>query len=188
MAENMSPAVIRRVLAELKEMQQSPPEDIRLLPLGDSLSDIQAIIVGPVGTPYEGGEFQVSLKLGSEFPQAPPKGFFLTKIFHPNVSKAGEICVSTLKKDWKPEMGIKNVLLTVKCLLIVPNPESALNEEAGRLLLENYDDYAKTARLMTSIHARAEAKTPTTAEEAPADVSADKKTSSQQKKRALKRL
>ena len=28
-----------------------------------------------------------------------------------------------------------------------------MNEEAGRLLLEAYDDYAKHARLMTSIHA-----------------------------------
>ncbi|CAG8528859.1 10388_t:CDS:2 [Paraglomus brasilianum] len=44
---------------------------------------------------------------------------------------------------------------TVKCLLIIPNAESALNEEAGRLLLENYDDYAKHARLMTKIHASA---------------------------------
>jgi ubiquitin-conjugating enzyme E2 S len=37
--------------------------------------------------------------------------------------------------------------------LIVPNPESALNEEAGRLLLEEYDTYAKHAHLMTTIHA-----------------------------------
>jgi ubiquitin-conjugating enzyme E2 S len=36
----------------------------------------------------------------------------------------------------------------------VPNPESALNEEAGRLLLEHYDDYAKRARLYTSIQAK----------------------------------
>lgn len=35
----------------------------------------------------------------------------------------------------------------------MPNPESALNEEAGRQLLEKYDDYAKHARLMTEIHA-----------------------------------
>jgi ubiquitin-conjugating enzyme E2 S len=39
-------------------------------------------------------------------------------------------------------------------LLIYPNPESALHEEAGRLLLEHYDDYCRHARLMTSIHAR----------------------------------
>ena len=47
-----------------------------------------------------------------------------------------------------------HVLTIVKCLLIHPNPESALNEEAGKLLLEQYDDYAKHARMMTDIHAK----------------------------------
>ena len=42
---------------------------------------------------------------------------------------------------------------TIKCLLIYPNPESALNEEAGRQLLEEYDEYAKHAKLWTEIHA-----------------------------------
>ena len=36
---------------------------------------------------------------------------------------------------------------------MVPNAESALNEEAGKLLLEAYDDYAQRAKLMTKIHA-----------------------------------
>ena len=80
-------------------------------------------------------------------------GWFATKIFHPNVSTAGEICVNTLKKDWKSEYGIGHILVTVKCLLIYPNPESALDEEAGKLLLENYDDYCSRARLITSVHA-----------------------------------
>lgn len=70
------------------------------------------------------------------------------------MSSGGEICVNTLKKDWKSELGIKHLLLTIKCLLIVPNPESALNEEAGRLLLEQYDDYCRRARMMTEIHAQ----------------------------------
>lgn len=35
----------------------------------------------------------------------------MTKIFHPNVSSTGEICVNTLQKDWKPDLGIKHVLL-----------------------------------------------------------------------------
>ena len=43
---------------------------------------------------------------------------------------------------------------TIKCLLIVPNPESALNEEAGKLLLEQYDDYSSRAKLYTEIHAK----------------------------------
>lgn len=38
-------------------------------------------------------------------------------------------------------------------MLIVPNPASALNEEAGKLLLEHYDDYSRQAKMMTEIHA-----------------------------------
>jgi ubiquitin-conjugating enzyme E2 S len=44
-------------------------------------------------------------------------------------------------------------LTVIRCLLIEPNAESALNEEAGKLLLESFGDFAKKARLMTSIHA-----------------------------------
>ena len=118
----------------------------------------QAEIQGPQDTPYEGKYFQLKLVLSCDFPSSPPRGFFLTKIYHPNVDMStGAICVNTLKKDWKSDLGLKHVLLTVKCLLIVPNPESALNEEAGKLLLERYDDYCARARLYTEIHARGEA-------------------------------
>lgn len=41
-------------------------------------------------------------------------------------------------------------------MLIFPNAESALNEEAGKLLLEHYDDYSQRAKMMTEIHAQAE--------------------------------
>lgn len=36
----------------------------------------------------------------------------------------------------------------------MPNAESALNEEAGKLLLERYDDYSERAKMMTEIHAQ----------------------------------
>ncbi|KAH7279729.1 hypothetical protein KP509_37G033400 [Ceratopteris richardii] len=95
----------------------------------------------------------MKLVLSQDFPQTPPKGYFMTKIFHPNIAKNGEICVNTLKKDWKPTLGLRHVLLVVRCLLIEPFPESALNEEAGKMLMEDYEGYAKHAKLMTSIHA-----------------------------------
>jgi len=152
--ENLSPAAIRRIASELRKLSTKSPEGIKLLVNEGDISDLQAVITGPQGTPYDGGVFRVKLHFGSDFPQAPPKGYFLTKIFHPNVAKNGEICVNTLKKDWKEDLGIEHILLTIKCLLIAPNPESSLNEEAGRLLLEAYEDYAKHARLMTQIHAK----------------------------------
>jgi len=38
-------------------------------------------------------------------------------------------------------------------LLIDPNPTSALNEEAGKLLLEDYPSYCSHAKLFTEVHA-----------------------------------
>ena len=119
----------------------------------DSLCVITADFDGPAGTPFESGRFRVRLSLPHDFPASPPKGYFTTKIFHPNVSAAGEICVNTLKKDWQPSHGLRHVLLVLRCLLIQPNPESALNEEAGRLLMEDYSEYDRRARLMTRLHA-----------------------------------
>ena len=98
------------------------------------------------GTPYENGYFKVKLLLNEGYPETPPKGknfywcyccwigtiveriyvslimntivgYFTTKIFHPNVASNGEICVNTLKKDWKAELGIAHVLLVSFCLL-----------------------------------------------------------------------
>ena len=37
-------------------------------------------------------------------------GYFLTRIFHPNIASNGEICVNTLKKDWNPSLGLRHVL------------------------------------------------------------------------------
>lgn len=34
---------------------------------------------------------------------------------------------------------------TIKCLLIYPNPESALDEEAGKQLLADYEGYKKVS-------------------------------------------
>lgn len=36
----------------------------------------------------------------------------------------------------------------------MPNAESALNEEAGKMLLERYDDYSTRAKMLTQIHAQ----------------------------------
>ena len=53
-------------------------------------------------------------------------GTMMTKIFHPNVSKSGEICVDTLKKAWKREYGVGHVLVVSRCYLPAQSCLSAL--------------------------------------------------------------
>ncbi|XP_018331025.1 ubiquitin-conjugating enzyme E2 S isoform X2 [Agrilus planipennis] len=194
--ENLSPQIIRGVVKEMQELVGCPPEGIKVQINEEDVTDIQAVIEGPAGTPYVNGLFRVKLALSKDFPQSPPKAFFLTKIFHPNVAANGEICVNTLKRDWKPDLGIKHILLTIKCLLIVPNAESALNEEAGKLLLEHYDDYSQRAKMMTEIHAQPQKSQKIGVVEGPLakkhagdkKLSAEKKKILKEKKRTLKRL
>lgn len=152
--ENLNPQLMRILAKEVQNLKQDPLEGVHIILDDKDITSVEAIIEGPEDTPYFGGRFRVKLSIVKDFPASPPLGFFLTKIFHPNVSSRGEICVNTLKKDWKSDLGLKHVLLTIKCLLIVPNPESALNEEAGKLILESYDDYYKRAKLYTEIHAK----------------------------------
>ncbi|CAK1581416.1 unnamed protein product [Parnassius mnemosyne] len=152
--ENVCPQVLRGVVREVRRLAANPPAGIKVVLRDDDLTDVIALIDGPADTPYAGGVFRVRLALGREFPAAPPRAFFLTKIFHPNVSAAGEVCVNTLKRDWRAELGLAHALLAVRCLLIAPNADSALNAEAAALLRDRYDDYFARAKLYTDIHAR----------------------------------
>ncbi|KAF6151916.1 hypothetical protein GIB67_010490 [Kingdonia uniflora] len=151
--ENLPPNVIKQLAKELKNLDETPPDGIKVVINEDNFSTIYADIEGPAETPYENGVFRMKLILSHDFPHSPPKGYFVTKIFHPNVASNGEICVNTLKKDWNESLGLRHVLLVVRCLLIEPFPESALNEQAGKLLLDNYEEYARHVRILTGIHA-----------------------------------
>ena len=121
----------------------------------DDLTQLTILLTGPQGTPYSQGLWKLHLKIPEDYPRSPPKAAFRTRIWHPNVEeKTGHVCVDTLKKDWESKLTLRDVLVTISCLLIHPNPDSALNATAGHLLQDDYDHFARQARLMTSIHAQ----------------------------------
>jgi ubiquitin-conjugating enzyme E2 S len=152
---NGNARMLARLQRELKQLATQPPEGVRFVPMEDmdSLVEIHVELDGPEETPYEGGTWRLKLVLGPDYPQAPPRGFFLTKIYHPNVSANGDICVNTLKKDWSESVTLSHTLAVIRCLLIIPFPESSLNDEAGKLFMDSYELYAERARMMTQVHA-----------------------------------
>ena len=83
---------------------------LSLLSIYLSLSLSRHFAVSLAETPYDGGSFHIKLVLSNDFPHSPPRGFFLTKIYHPNVASNGDICVNTLKRDWTAEVTISHVL------------------------------------------------------------------------------
>lgn len=45
--ENLSPAAIRQIVKEIKELTQNPPEGIKIIPNEEDFTDIQSLIEGP---------------------------------------------------------------------------------------------------------------------------------------------
>jgi len=151
---HLSANIIKVLWRQQQELLKKSPEYVTPIINNEDPLDIQIDLEGPKATPYEEGIFRVKLVIPNDFPHSAPKGFFMTKIFHPNISDKGEICVNTLKKDWNPrQWSLYNLFEVIKCLLIVPFPQSALNEEAGKLFMENYDEYFKIAKMYTKIYA-----------------------------------
>ncbi len=105
---------------------------ISATPHEDNLRYFDVIIAGPASSPYEGGVFKLELFLSEDYPMAPPKVRFLTKIYHPNIDKLGRICLDILKDKWSPALQIRTVLLSIQALLSAPNPDDPLaNDVAG---------------------------------------------------------
>ena len=119
-------------------------------------------IEGPESTPYEGGVFQASLDFPQTYPNNPPKMKFLTPIWHPNIYKNGEVCISilhepefdqfnemeTLDEKWRPVLGVREIVLSVLSLLSEPNIESNANIDASIQYRDDKPGFKKKVRNM----------------------------------------
>jgi len=53
--------VIKQIIREIRDIQLTPLEGVKLIPNEEDVSDIQAIIDGPEDTPFQGGIFKVKV-------------------------------------------------------------------------------------------------------------------------------
>ena len=104
---------------------------ISATPYEDNLRYFNVVIAGPQESPYEGGIFKLELFLPADYPMAPPKVRFLTKMYHPNIDKLGRICLDILKDKWSPALQIRTVLLSIQALLSAPNPDDPLANDVA---------------------------------------------------------
>ncbi|KAA3460558.1 hypothetical protein ERO13_A12G192700v2 [Gossypium hirsutum] len=146
-----------RVQKELQECsREKDSSGIRVSPKSDNLARLTGIIPGPLGTPYEGGSFEIDITLPDGYPFEPPKMKFVTKVWHPNISsQSGAICLDILKDQWSPALTLKTALLSVQALLSAPEPDDPQDAVVAQQYLREYQTFVGTARYWTESFAKA---------------------------------
>ncbi|KAJ4850148.1 Ubiquitin-conjugating enzyme E2 27 [Turnera subulata] len=155
-----------RVQKELQECSRDiESSGIKVSPKSDSLARLTGTIPGPIGTPYEGGTFQIDItlpvmgkfewELKDGYPFEPPKMQFATKVWHPNISsQSGAICLDILKDQWSPALTLKTALLSVQALLSAPEPDDPQDAVVAQQYLRDYQTFVGTARYWTETFAK----------------------------------
>ncbi|KAL9455412.1 hypothetical protein AB3S75_010770 [Citrus x aurantiifolia] len=127
----------KRIQREMAELNMDPPQDCSAGPKGDNLYNWVATIIGPAGTPYEGGIFFLDITFPTDYPFKPPKVAFLTRIYHCNVDSAGNVNLDILKDSWSPALTITKVVLAVRSMFTNPSLHNPIVPGIAHLYLED---------------------------------------------------
>ncbi|KAK3086564.1 hypothetical protein FSP39_020298 [Pinctada imbricata] len=139
----------RRLRSELKTLKSDPPEGIKATPLDRHCCHWQASITGPQGSPYEGGLFLLYLQIPQSYPMRPPKVRFITKIFHPNISRHGDVGLDSIHHNWSLALTISKVLISIQSLLTDPYCYVCMEPTIGRVYQQNRKEFNRIATLWT---------------------------------------
>jgi ubiquitin-protein ligase len=126
-----------RILREITKLQalatNNDPPSVKFLldksPVDDETPKVILGRIFPKSNIYNQAAFQIEIKLPAEYPFKAPEVRFITKIYHPNVSDEGKICLAILGavEGFKPTTSLTDVVKAVVDLIDNPNLDHALN-------------------------------------------------------------
>ena len=153
-------AIAQRMLLRMyQRLQDSPCSYFSCGLINDDPFKWRCTIIGPQGTPFEGGMFPSELIFPEDYPNAPPEMRFICPMWHPNIGKDGKVCISILHKPgkdpheyessaerWLPIHTVETIVVSVISMLLDPNCESPLNIDASKDYRFNREEYNKHVR------------------------------------------
>ncbi|XP_050355978.1 ubiquitin-conjugating enzyme E2 T-like [Nymphalis io] len=147
-----------RLMREIKNLEATPPWGITCNPDKDeSLNVLHVKMLGPRGSPYESGMFDLIINVPEKYPFEPPQVKFITPVYHPNIDKGGRICMNMLKMppkgSWLPTITIETLIISVQSLLANPNPDDPLMMDLAIEYKHDIEKFLDNARKHTEKYA-----------------------------------
>ncbi|KAK5960028.1 NEDD8-conjugating protein UBC12 PWA37_002514 [Arxiozyma heterogenica] len=148
-SSKLSPARVR-LARDIKDLVLPPTVSVQIINSPEDTQNHPPLIhitISPDDGYYFGGSFKFSLTINENYPIDPPKLLCLNKIFHPNISTDGKICLNILREDWTPALDLQTIVIGLLFLFLEPNPLDPLNKEAAQLLSDDKINFYETVRL-----------------------------------------
>lgn len=139
---------MKRIQTEFLSL--SPKYDAELV--DDNIYHWNVALNGPESTPYFGFTFLLEIKMPKNYPFDKPEISFKTQIYHPNVSRKGEICMGDFSL-WKSQNTILELLNYVNYLLSFPDTNNPLEPQIASHYISNKSDYEEKARMLAKKYA-----------------------------------
>uniref|UniRef100_A0A9L0ILF1 Ubiquitin-conjugating enzyme E2 K n=1 Tax=Equus asinus TaxID=9793 RepID=A0A9L0ILF1_EQUAS len=150
-----------RALPAAIPLSPTSKNQIKVDLVDENFTELRGEIAGPPDTPYEGGRYQLEIKIPETYPFNPPKVRFITKIWHPNISSVtGAICLDILKDQWAAAMTLRTVLLSLQALLAAAEPDDPQDAVVANQYKQNPEMFKQTARLWAHVYAGAPVSSP----------------------------
>ncbi|XP_041478448.1 NEDD8-conjugating enzyme UBE2F-like isoform X1 [Lytechinus variegatus] len=138
----------RLLVKEVPEMTSSLPKTCKVhFPDVHKLHH-SVLTITPEEGFWKGGKFDFEIILSEEYNIAPPKVRCKTRIWHPNISEEGQICLSLLREHsmdgtgWAPTRTLKDVMWGLNSLFTdLLNFDDPLNIEAAEHYLRDKRDF-----------------------------------------------
>ena len=113
----------------------------------------KVVFKGSQASPYEDGYFIIEVLFNNgTFPTYGPECKFITKMFHPNVSQNGHICINLLN-EWNSKRTMEDIFFGILEIMDNPVAEGGYDNEAKKLLEQNPDEFYKIAEEYTEKYA-----------------------------------
>lgn len=140
---------MRRIIRELEAYLKDPHPYIRVYPCESDMRFWNVLLIGPEGTPYEGGTFALWVSFPPEYPSKAPEVRFQDAIHHCNINSTGRVCHSIFDRNWTANLSIRQVFDCVYGLLLAPDPEDPLDSVLAMQYHQDREAYEREARTVT---------------------------------------